>query len=53
MPVEEKRDRADYVIDTSGTMEQTLQRADAVLERLLKDAEKDQRQSAKTRRRKG
>ena len=38
MPVEEKRDLADYVIDTSGTMEQTLERADSVLDQLLKEA---------------
>jgi len=31
MPVAEKAKVADYVIDTSGTMEQTLQRADEVL----------------------
>ena len=31
MPVEEKRDRADYVIDTTGTMEQTLQQTDRTL----------------------
>lgn len=34
MPTEEKRDRADYVIDTAGTMHQTLQRTDAVLAKL-------------------
>ncbi len=38
MPVEEKRDRADYVIDTSGTMEQTLHRTDEVLEQLMNEA---------------
>ena len=38
MSVEEKRDRADCVIDTSGTMEQTLQQADTVLEQLLHEA---------------
>lgn len=38
MPVEEKRDLADYVIDTSGTMEQTLERADRVLAQLLEEA---------------
>lgn len=38
MPVEEKRDLADYVIDTSGTLEQTLQQTDTVLEQLLEDA---------------
>jgi dephospho-CoA kinase len=40
MPVEEKRDRADYVIDTSGTMEQTLARTDTVLEQLKREAKK-------------
>ena len=38
MPVEEKRDRADYVIDTTGTMEQTLQQTDTVLEQLRAEA---------------
>lgn len=38
MPVEEKRDLADYVIDTSGTLEQTLQQTDKVLEQLLEEA---------------
>jgi dephospho-CoA kinase len=38
MSVEEKRDLADYVIDTSGTMEQTLQQTDRVLEQLLEEA---------------
>ncbi len=52
MPAAEKRDRADYVIDTSGTMEQTLQRADTVLEQLMADAAKAQRKGAKTQGRK-
>ena len=43
MPVDEKRARADFVIDTSGTMDETLSRTDAVLEQLLKLAGKDQR----------
>lgn len=34
MPIDEKRELADYVIDTSGTMEQTLERADEVLRKL-------------------
>lgn len=38
MPVEEKRDLADYVIDTSGTMEQTLELTDKVLEQLRRKA---------------
>lgn len=38
MPVEEKRDRADYVIDTTGTIEQTLQQAGTVLKQLLEEA---------------
>ncbi|GAF83015.1 unnamed protein product, partial [marine sediment metagenome] len=38
MPVEEKRALADYVIDTSGTMEQTQERADRVLAQLLEAA---------------
>lgn len=38
MSVEEKRDRADYVIDTSGTLEQTLERTDAVFEQLRAEA---------------
>ena len=41
MSVEEKRDRADCVIDTSGTMEQTLQRTDTVLEQLLHEAKNE------------
>lgn len=39
MPVEEKRDRADYVIDTSGTLEQTLERTDTVLAQLSAEAQ--------------
>jgi dephospho-CoA kinase len=38
MEAEKKKEFADYVIDTSGTMEETLERADEVLERLLSDA---------------
>jgi len=38
MPVEEKRDLADYVVDTSGTLEQTLQQTDTVFEQLLEEA---------------
>ena len=41
MSVEEKRDRADCVIDTGGTMEQTLQQADTVLEQLLHEAKSE------------
>jgi len=41
MPVEEKRDLADYVIDTSGTLEQTLQQVDGVLEQLLEEAKSE------------
>ncbi len=39
MRVEEKRDRADYVIDTTGTLEETLERADKVVEQLLTEAQ--------------
>ena len=35
MPVEKKRELADYVIDTSGTIDETLSRTDDVLEQLL------------------
>ncbi len=38
MPVEEKRERADYVIDTTGTIEDTLQQTDTVLEQLRAEA---------------
>ena len=38
MPVEQKRDRADYVIDTAGTPEQTLEQTDTVLEQLRAEA---------------
>jgi dephospho-CoA kinase len=36
MPVEEKRRRADYQIDCSGSMEQTRQQADAIYRDLLR-----------------
>lgn len=38
MSVDDKRKVADYVIDTSGTMEETLRNTDAVLERLRAEA---------------
>jgi len=38
MSVEEKRDRAHYVIDTTGALEQTLQQTDTVLEQLRAEA---------------
>ncbi len=38
MPVAEKAKVADYVIDTSGTMDETLRRADEVLEAIRKKA---------------
>lgn len=34
---DEKRQRADYVIDTSGTMDQTISATDAVIDALIKD----------------
>ena len=37
-PVERKRDRADYVVDTSGSLAETLARADAVLDALEAEA---------------
>lgn len=50
IPVEEKRDRADYVIDTSGSLEETRARADSVLEQLLKESEEKKRKDAKAQR---
>ena len=38
MPLEEKRLLADHIIDTSGTLEQTLERADDVLAALQREA---------------
>ena len=38
LPIEEKKRRADYVIDTSATMAETLKRTDEVLKHLLAKA---------------
>jgi dephospho-CoA kinase len=39
MPVEEKKELADYVIDTSSTVDETLRRTDEVLEQLLAEGQ--------------
>jgi dephospho-CoA kinase len=38
MPIEEKRGYADFLVDSSGTIEETLARTDAVVEELLRIA---------------
>ena len=40
MPIEEKKDRADYVIDNSGILHQTLVQVRGILERLKIEAER-------------
>lgn len=40
MPIDKKRDKADYVIDTTGTLDETRRRADAVLAQLSAEAKK-------------
>jgi dephospho-CoA kinase len=40
MPIEEKKDRADYVIDNSGSLHQTLVQVRGILERLKIEAER-------------
>jgi dephospho-CoA kinase len=37
MPAEEKRKFADYIVDTSGTVEETARQSEQVYEKLLKD----------------
>jgi dephospho-CoA kinase len=37
MPAEDKRKYADYVVDTSGTVEETVRQSEQVYEKLLKD----------------
>ena len=39
LPIEEKKQRADYVIDTSSTMAETLNRTDELLEALLAESQ--------------
>ena len=40
MPAEGKRKYADYVVDTSGTIEETVSQSERVYQELLKDSEK-------------
>lgn len=40
MPAEDKRKYADYVVDTSGTVEETIRQSERVYHALLKDYEK-------------
>jgi dephospho-CoA kinase len=49
MPAEEKKKYADYVIDTSGSLERTLAQTQAVLARLHEDAVR--KKQGKTQRR--
>ncbi len=43
MPVEEKKTMADYLIDTSGSLEETERRTEAVYRRLVRDADLKER----------
>jgi dephospho-CoA kinase len=49
MPAEEKLDFADYIVDTSGSLEETVAQAEALYEDLLLD-EKVKRQDMESRR---
>jgi dephospho-CoA kinase len=40
MPAEDKRKYADYVVDTSGTVEETVRQSEQVYEKLLKDSQR-------------
>lgn len=42
VPDAEKRARADYVVDTSGTFEETRAQVDAIIDRILADGESSQ-----------
>jgi dephospho-CoA kinase len=53
MPAEEKRKYADYVVDTSGTVEETVSQSERIYQDLLKDYEKKTRRSRKKNRRHG
>lgn len=52
MPAEEKLDFADYIVDTSGSLEETVAQAEALYEDLLLD-EKVKRQDTESRRPRG
>ncbi|MBN2198819.1 MAG: dephospho-CoA kinase [Candidatus Aminicenantes bacterium] len=47
MPVEDKKRRADYLIDSSGSLAETERRTDIVYRRLVRDAEEKERSAKK------
>ncbi len=49
MPLDEKKARADYVIDTSGAYEETLARTEAVWTLLIEEARRKSRRGARPR----